>query len=202
MEPYNETPRVSPLRHLQTSLQSIVEPSTVTARLQCMEIPFLSTPEALRDLTSEMQILTAMYLYRHCKMFAASGQEATSGQASNVGDDIQRVSQEQGQRVQMIIDETARILQDVGYDPQPDRQEEHLERFSLKSTGYYLLAEPNVQDAHTQKLNTAIPSHPTGSVPNSPYGNLREVFAGASINDSEEEEDPPRIRKRRRYADR
>ena len=167
-----------------------------------MEIPFLSTPEALRDLTSEMQIFTAMYLYRRCKIFTAGGQEATSGQASNVGDDVQRVSQEQGQRVRMIIDETARILQDVGYDPQPDRQEEHLDRFSLKSRGYYLLAESNVQDARTQELNTAIPSHPTGSVPSSLHGNLREVFTGASINDSDSEQKPPRIRKRRRYADR
>lgn len=80
----------------------------VTARLQCMEVPFLSTANALGDLTSEMQIFTAMYLYRRCKMIAASGQEATSsGQASNVGDDVQRVRQQRGQRVQMILDETA-----------------------------------------------------------------------------------------------
>lgn len=55
------------------------------ARLQCMEVPFLTAADALGDLTSEMQIFTAMYQYRRCKMFAASGQEATSpGQASNV----------------------------------------------------------------------------------------------------------------------
>ena len=181
----------------------------VTARLSCMGIPFLSTAEALRDLTVEMEIFSAMYLYRRCKMFAASGQEATSGQASNVGDDVQRVSTEQGQRVRMIIHELARILQDVGYDPQPDGQDEQLDRFSLKSTGYYLLAEPNVQHAsrtnkapHTLESNTAIPTDPTGGVPSSPYRNLRDVLTGVSIIDSDvTEEDRPRIKKRRRNAD-
>ena len=108
----------------------------VTARLQCGEVSFLSTAEALHDLTSEMQIFTAMYLYRRCKMFAASGQEATSsGQASNVEDDVQQVSHERGQTVRMILDEMAQILQNFGYDPQPDRQDEYLDRFSLQSTG-------------------------------------------------------------------
>ena len=166
-----------------------------------MEIPFLSTREALCDLTSEMQLFTAMYLYRRCNLFAASGQEITSNQASNVGDDVQCIGQEQGQRVRIIIDETARILQDAGYDPQPERQKENLDRFSLKSIGYYLLTEPNRQDAHTRELEWAIPSRPTGGVPSSPHGNSREMLTVASTNDSDvEQEEPPRIRRPRRYA--
>lgn len=175
-----------------------------------MEVPFLSTTDALRDLTSEMQIFTAMYLYRRCKMFAASGQEATSSaQASDVGDDVQRVSQQQGQRVRMILDETARTPQDVGYDPQPDRQDERLDQFSLRSTGY-LLAKPNVQDAsqtndapYTLELSTTVLANPTDTVASSPHVNLREVLAGASINDFDfEQEVRPLSKKRRRNADR
>lgn len=171
--------------NLQTSLQSVVEQSII------VEVPFLSTADALRDLTSEIRIFTAMYLYRRCKILVASNQEATSSnQVSDVGNNVQPLGQQQDQRVRMILDEMAQILQDVGYDPQPDGADELLEQFSLLSTGY-LLAKINVQDASQTKdasrtneappnldPNTTIlekptvPANLTDTVPSSPHENL------------------------------
>ncbi len=150
-----------------------------------MGLPFLESDEALRALTSEIEILTAVYLYPRCKLFAISNHEGISDQISNLGDGAQHVSSEQDQKVQMILKETTRILRDAGYDPQPDFQDEHLGRFCLRRPGFILAESNNHQtDEITNHLesNTANPVALTGTTPSGAPNTLTEEPAATSTN--------------------
>ena len=173
-----------------------------------MSFPFPNTVETLRDLSSEITILTAMYLYRHCKPFAAHNHKGDSSRhASNVRENIQSVNPEQDHNVQMILKETTRILGDAGYNPQPDFQDECLDRFCLQYLESLPKESKNQTDAQTCEptphfeLNTALSANLSGTDFSEGHENLTEVLATASItdpSDSLEREDGARPSKRRR----
>ena len=182
----------------------------VIAKLECTKVPFLSTAEALDDLTSEVQVFTTMYLYRRCKLFLAANQEITSsasGQTSNLGDDHQHIpSPDSSPKAHTILHEMAQILREVGYDPQPDMQDERLDRFSLRSSRH-LFAEPTTNIQHATQIDEAtqtLESDTATTMPLTPprsVSSKRKRLAAASTQSDLEHESPPCARKRRRIAD-
>lgn len=202
---------------LQMSLQPAIQPSILAANLQCMSLPFPNTAETLRDLSSEITILMAMYLYCHCKPFAAHNHEGYSScHASNVKENIQSVNPEQDHNVQMILKETTQILGDAGYNPQLNVQDECLDRFCLQRLGFLPEESKNQTDAQTCKptpcfeSNTALSVNLSGTdfskghKISEGHKNLTEVLATALItdpSDSLEQEDgaPPSKRRRLRH---
>lgn len=194
MDVYDVASKASDIRP-QVLLQSAIEKSILAAGLQETNIPFLQSDEALRGLTSDVEILTAMYLYPRCKLFTIGSHERiSSDQTSNLRSDVQHVSPEQDQKVQMILKETTRILRDAGHDPQPDSQDEHLDRFRLRRLGF-VLAESNNQsdsqiDEPTKQLkpNAAASAILTGTTPSgAPETLIGEPAVASTSNPS----DPP-----------
>ena len=197
----------------QNSLQSAIQ-QVIGGRLQCIGLPFLVDPEALLDLTSEIHILTAMYLYRRYKQSVAGSQEAiSSGKAPIAGDDAQHASQDnsqdhsqdQNQNIQLILNEATRILGDSGYDPQPEMQGERLDRFCLQRLGF-LLAEFNGQKStqamNQSDINNTVPANLTGTVLSSAHEDHPDVLTSGSMAGEpdleQEQEHRGRTKKRRR----
>lgn len=151
-----------------------------------------------------------MYLYRHCKPFAVANPEGsnTASQAPLVGDGTQQVIQERYQKVQMILKETTRVLQETGYNPQAQVQEEHLDRFSLLRSGF-LSAESNnhggIQTSESTlppESNTAHPANLTGTTSSGGPETFTGEPATAPIidpSDSFEQGDRAPSKKRRRH---
>ena len=142
--------------------------------------PSLDTAEALRDLTSETTIFTAMYLYRHCKPVAA----VSSNPPSNVHDDTQPVRQEPDQTIQKTLEMATRILQKAGYNPQPENRDESLDGFRLERSGS-LAAESNGERhlAHQQGSQVPESTHHVDSEVASETENTTKL-AGPSPGDA------------------
>ena len=139
-----------------------------------MNLTFLDTAEASYDLASEINVMTAMYLYRHCKQWAVSRPEAvSSGPSSNERDNVQPVRQERDQqehdqqkhdqqehdqKVQSILKEAARVLQGAGFNPQPTVQDECLDRFYLQRSGFVLAESSSPNGSQPSEITNHLPS--------------------------------------------
>ena len=144
--------------------------------------------------------MTAMYLYRYCKPFIASNCEPTSSsQSSTTSDDIEAVSQKRDQKVQIVLNETIRVLENAGYTPQSESHDERLDRFRLERSGLSpakSILEPNFNSKNGSQV--PISTHPKdsdvkiedtasikliGTTPNKAHKTITGVLAAASIND-------------------
>lgn len=154
-----------------------------------MSIPFLQSDEALRDLTSDIKIFIAVYLYPRCKLFTIRSHERIpSDQTLNLKDDVQHVNPKQDQKVQMILKETARIFRNVDHDPQPDFQDECLDRFFFRRSRLVLAESNNQNDTQRDKptnqseSNTAASTVLTGTTTSGAPETLIKEPTAASTN--------------------
>ena len=192
---------------LHISLRAAIEQSLLAAKLPYASLPFLDTPEAVRDLTSEITIFTAMYLYRHCESFAATRHEATSSdQPSNFHNDTPPVSQEHDQQVQKMSEEATQILREAGFNPHPGSRDERLDRFCLRRLAFLptesnldlglnhqngvCIPEPVHHMGSKIASETALPTNVTGTISSDNHETLTGVLAVTSIQEQETGERP------------